>query len=470
MTDSELSSVHDFIFHAAAQRSSLSLNIFSAEWTFLSQSEAKLIGLMDNNEPPASQPGDAEYGLILYWLQHGPLALPLKLLGMPPTRVSSSMYESWQSQVETGPGVVMRDGTLISTVKYATLDINWADAFLYYLRTRYAKDLPSFLFPINTHAFGGPPQPVSLTGASLKIAILGDWGTGVWADSESALCPAQLISEAIQQQSPDLVIHLGDVYYYGSSNQEQASMGTFWAGGAKGSLTLNSNHEMYDGANGYFDAALAYPAFKVQQGASYFAVIYSNWIIFGLDSAYFDQSALYSDGTVSDADQLSFISKVLAENGAPNTKIIVMTHHNAISYDGSQLNTYSGGSLMNDIYTALGNRIPDYWYYGHLHNGIVYDAAALGNSGIFNQFGAVPNLRCFGHAAIPFGKAYGLDGSPVANYFSQTPMPDPDTAQLNRVLNGFAMVTLQPGGITEQVYEVANDPSGSGIITTQVWP
>jgi len=174
---------------------------------------------------------------------------------------------------------------------------------------------------------------------------------------------------------------------------------------------------------------------------------------------------------VNDPDQLSFITKVLAAPGNAGKKIMVTTHHNAISFDGA-LNTHAGGSLANDIYTALGNRMPDYWYYGHLHNGIVYDSAAVQASGVFNPIGPglTSNLRCMGHGAIPFGKAYGLDGSTLVNYFTQTPMPNPDARQTSRVLNGFTLVTLDAaGGITEQVYEVENAINGSGYSADVVW-
>ena len=127
---------------------------------------------------------------------------------------------------------------------------------------------------------------------TLRIAILGDWGTGVWQDGTSARCPAELVAAAVSSLAPDIVIHLGDVYYYGSSQQEAGNLSALWAGGATASFMLNSNHEMYDGANGYFDTGLSDPAFSLQQGTSYFAITYSRWIVFGLDSAYFDQSAL----------------------------------------------------------------------------------------------------------------------------------------------------------------------------------
>ncbi|MFX0202072.1 MAG: hypothetical protein ACFFCW_38670, partial [Candidatus Hodarchaeota archaeon] len=39
------------------------------------------------------------------------------------------------------------------------------------------------------------------------------------------------------------------------------------------------------------------------------------------------------------------------------------------------------------------------------------------------------------------------------SYYANTPMPDPDTQQKLRVLNGFAMITLKEHSITEQFFE-----------------
>jgi 3',5'-cyclic AMP phosphodiesterase CpdA len=474
----ELSSIQDFLTQAqqGVQTAAIHVDIFQKEWDFLVASETKLIDLMNDNEQPPGGLGDAEYGLILYWLNQssGPFKPLLDFLGMPQSQVTPAIYQGWVAQLETGPGVVMLDGTLISTVKYAGADLVWAEAFLFYLRSRYAKYLPLWV-GLPVHQFVNTPKQTNLTG-SVTIAIMGDWGTGVWPDGNSSLCPAELVSDAIMglTPKPDIVIHLGDVYYYGSDGQEKSAL-NLWPGTAGASFTLNSNHEMYDGVNGYYGTALTNNAFTAQNGSSFFAITTDNWIIFGLDSAYYDQSTLYSNGALTDPGQLGFITQVLAQPGNAAKQIIVMTHHNAVSYDGTQLNTYNDGanSLASDVYKALGNRMPDYWYYGHLHNGIVYDGATIGSSGVFNPIanGLTSNLRCMGHGAIPFGNAYGLKDSTLVNYFTQTLMPNPNARQTSRVLNGFMTITLNGSAITEQVYEVENAAdNGGGYIANAVWP
>ena len=67
--------------------------------------------------------------------------------------------------------------------------------------------------------------------------------------------------------------------------------------------------------------------------------------------------------------------------------------------------------------------------------------------------------RCVGHGAIPFGIAYGLqngDGTnkPSVEYFAHELLSsvyeNTDVQQANRVLCGFAMLTLGPDSISEQ--------------------
>ena len=230
---------------------------FSADWLFLQDSEAKLILLMNGDKPADSLPGDIEYGLILYLIQTdlpADIVDVLEALGMPATKITSAEYSQWRTTVE-GPGVVASDGTLVSTVTFATFDPEWAVACIYYLMSRYADDLPSWLQWVATAPFVTTPATLAIDDVdTLKIALISDWGTGPWSDGASPFCPSQLVQRSASGLQPDIVIHLGDVYYYGSSAQEQANLIDVWVPGAKASFTLNSNHEMYDGATGYYSA------------------------------------------------------------------------------------------------------------------------------------------------------------------------------------------------------------------------
>jgi len=70
------------------------------------------------------------------------------------------------------------------------------------------------------------------------------------------------------------------------------------------------------------------------------------------------------------------------------------------------------------------------------------------------------------HGGIPIGKAYGLNSSVVVDYNATTPVTGGGPTLVNRVLNGFAMLTISDYDLTEEVYEVQNLPGN--IVGKQV--
>jgi hypothetical protein len=301
--------------------------------------------------------------------------------------------------------------------------------------------------------------------------VLGDWGTGKWRDGNDPNGPAISIIDQVAAMNPlpDVTIHLGDVYYAGTENQEEALFLGPWVAGSQGSFTLNSNHEMYPSGTGYFEQAMVNSKFTQQVKASYFAInIADDWVIIGLDSACdidFPGNTLTPfllDGRITDPFQSEFVAGLdLLNSSGVRKKIMVMTHHTGIATDG----TGEPVALMGDIQRLLhGNPAyagadekdcnPDYWYWGHVHNGIVYNAAAPGLAGT----GIL--ARCSGHGSIPFGNGYGLAAHPGnVDWYAQTPYsemknpPGPPTdQQVNRVLNGYAILTFNGNTVTEDFY------------------
>lgn len=182
------------------------------------------------------------------------------------------------------------------TGKWEQFDPGWAEAFAVYLES---------LLPLTggKHPFVTSPQTVQIAD-QVTIGIAGDWGTGDWRTASNP-APSTDVGNHLKLLNADVTIHLGDVYYAGTEDQELHSFTSIWPAGPKGSFTLNSNHEMYSGAKPYFKA-IAAPPFQKQGGCSYFALENAKWVIVGLDSAYFSpESGLYMDG-------------LLFPSGAPN--------------------------------------------------------------------------------------------------------------------------------------------------------
>ena len=165
---------------------------------------------------------------------------------------------------------------------------------------------------------------------------------------------------------PDYIIHLGDVYYSGTGgdflplNEEWNNLLNLWPQPAPPSFALNSNHEMYAGAKGYFEVALADSRFSQQQGTSYFALQYSGWTLLGLDSAYYSTSPLYMLGSIGGA----------TEPRASGSRIWALfpERNRAHPSHRAGLRRLLGGDPVGRGQCRPGGD-PAAWYWGHVHKG-----------------------------------------------------------------------------------------------------
>lgn len=312
--------------------------------------------------------------------------------------------------------------------KFGTLDPGWLESFVVYLKHLRDK-----------HGFPqGTPDTIPIPD-NVRISIAGDWGTGNWGTATDPAASTKIIS-AISSQAPDYTIHLGDVYYSGAKHEEKENLIDIWPNGSKGAFTLNSNHEMYSGGYPYFDDAVG-GSFTMQKGFSYFALENSNWIIVGLDSAYFDRSVLFHKGTLgAGSSQVQFLKAQTAKG----KKIILLSHHNGLKdrKNGTQRKNDPLWSQVMDCFPA--GTVPAYWFWGHIHTGAVYAQQAA-----FHNV----RCRCIGHGAIPKGVATELQkaqNNGTVLWFEKTNAQDNDN--VFRVYNGFATIELNGAQVKETVY------------------
>lgn len=326
-------------------------------------------------------------------------------------------------------------------VEYDSTDPGWA-----YLIVALAETMgqtPAFQLPPNY-----PAQPAITIPDNVTLAILGDWG--------GANGPAQQVGAAAKA---DYVIHLGDVYYAGTNASdvlepyESTHFLNVWPGPAGQSFALNSNHDMYAHATGYSLTTLAPgTAFKAQQGANVFALSNTSFRIVGLDSAYYAPDDLYDVGSLGNptGGQAMFLQQQAKLAAAAGQDLIIMTHHNGLSADGSTPEPL-WQEVANQLSASSGKSVC--WYWGHVHVGAVYQPQQVNGITIYP--------RCCGHGCIPWGVATGLQNSnviwleqevlgPGSNYF---------------VTNGYSTLVLSGGSMTETFH----DQSGS-IRWTDTWP
>lgn len=435
---------------------------------------------------------DNDLAFCLYWMHHLPKefedaiqsnkvlahvwSLAMKIVPSPAITPKDLQTIS---DLTSGTNIVLAtsDGTVLGTNKYEQLDKGWlwtiVNRILNWIEG--PADFRSTTFAPITLS----PRSDTGTAGQVKIAIIGDWGTGTYpASPEGDGQQAADVLRTANSLNPDYIIHLGDTYYAGTSagrpppNEEKDNMVDLWASLTPGFpadrfFTLNSNHEMYGGTYGLYEQALDQPMFAAQGGVTYFALEYKNWLLGGIDSAYFSDSVTYLKGglgTPAQDPQYKFLQDFAAYASANSKTTLLMSHHNPITTFADGL----FGSLWDDV-TGTGTLTPDYWYWGHIHLAAVYSDSAP----IWNQLNLVGQVkaRCVGHSAIPVATPWGFsepENAGAADWWAATPKNlSTDKSKLpvqfaDRIKNGFAMITLSDGGIVEEIYDQDS--------TTPVWP
>lgn len=246
-----------------------------------------------------------------------------------------------------------------------------------------------------------PPNPVTMPD-NARMALLADWGTGLYGAPPSARC---ISSDKLPFTH---VVHLGDVYYSGTASEIDERFVAFWPSvkGAR-NLACNSNHEMYSGGHGYFEKTL--PMFGQQ--ASYFACENENWLLVGLDTAYEEHSLT--------KEQLGWLAMMLQEPKRSGKKLVLLSHHQPFSLLDNQ-----GPKVIGFLRLLLDAGRIHAWYWGHEHRCVIYDRHPT-----WKLAG-----RCIGHGGYP--------------YFRDTRKLKKRNGQLQNGANGSTWYRLQGGTLS----------------------
>lgn len=200
-----------------------------------------------------------------------------------------------------------------------------------------------------------------------RIALLSDWGTGMYG--------APVCAESIEKDGDfDIVLHLGDVYYSGDIDEVNERFLKFWPRVPEAlNRALNSNHEMYSGGYGYFDHIL--PTFN--QASSYFALQNDHWLLIGLDTGYSEHEL--------HGNQAKWLLDLVSDSG--DRRVVLFSHHQPYSLYEKQ-----GNTLVGQLSQLLEARRIYAWYWGHEHRCVVHDPhPRWGLRG-----------RCVGHSGFPY--------------------------------------------------------------------
>jgi hypothetical protein len=270
-----------------------------------------------------------------------------------------------------------------------------------------------------------------------RVAILGDWGTGQTAASK--------VLGQLAAQKPDLVIHLGDVYYAGTQFEDENYFYAPWsqildlAHRSIPTFTLSGNHDMYCGGVPYYQLID-----KLGQPASYFCLRNDHWQFLAMDTGLHDSNPVQDGQAATYLEDTELVWHKDKVDTAAGRKTVLLSHHPLFTaYDaieGHDVNL----RFYPQVFTFLSEIA--LWLWGHEHNFVVY-----------GSYQGVQRARCIGHAAFPVGS----DEIPAKPKFPDVPVIKKDSngkdITLGQTLglynHGFAIIELDGPSATISYFQ-----------------
>ena len=285
--------------------------------------------------------------------------------------------------------------------------------------------------------------------STLKIGVLGDWATGEPV--------ATLVLEQLVALAPDIILHVGDIYYAGTHEEcwhfflDQMNAVRVKTGIPV--YNLPGNHDMYSGGASFYKLLplLNKPPFAPVQQASYFC-LRNDWVqLQGMDTGYYDSDIFQvsQDITHLHPSEATWHQKQIQAAGS--RKVILFSHHQPFSaflkIGGAAFNKY----LQSDFQQLISQGKVNSWFWGHEHILEVYKPNSY--------FPGLPYGACVGHSAFPVfveEKPYTVVSASV---------PFDSTVQLGTtgvVYNhGFTILELSPQVGSVTYYQMPGDGSSS---------
>jgi len=252
---------------------------------------------------------------------------------------------------------------------FGPCDPRWAEVAAVYLLHK----LAATPIPYRRHTEMSDYAIENRLPSKCRVALLADWGTGNDA--------ARLLLKQIAAKKPDVVIHLGDVYYSGTEHEYQNYFYKIWqptfgiekvSWGAKpaaptipATFTLAGNHDMYSGGQAYYTTID-----MLGQPASYFCLRNDDWQFLAMDTGLNNSDPVENPTPpFLESTEVDWIKdKVANANGR---KTVLLSHHQLFSH----FETIAGGTTNQSLLGQLSAILPDVtaWFWGHEHNLVIYE-------------------------------------------------------------------------------------------------
>lgn len=268
--------------------------------------------------------------------------------------------------------------------------------------------------------------------ANARIAIISDWGTG----QPSAL----MVLEQIARKRPHIVIHLGDIYYSGTTREMRENFLNVCRNILPSSTqiyTIPGNHDLYAGGQPFYDLLDT-----LGQPASFFGLRNDDWQFLAMDTGLHDSDTftVASNVTYLDEREAQWHQDKLKNNGG--RKSVLLSHHQLFTaYSSTGLINKEPQALNPLLYATFAPYMDkiNLWLWGHEHNLIIFD-----------EYKGLERGRCVGCSAIPVPKI--LNPYSISQYLIDPPGFNDVRLSLDKQdVYNFGYVMIQLDGPSAQV-------------------
>lgn len=357
-----------------------------------------------------------------------------KLLGLAPANTvheqiayCSTLYLRKAKALASGNADAI--AAIHNQLDFGSCDSKYAEAVTKYVEYFQVRRQPIPYIAPSSNSFSVEQIPPNCT-----IALVGDWGTGQQ--------PAKTVLRRIAKRNPNLVIHLGDIYYSGTTFEAEnyflkmfeevfeVGCDKFGQDGKPRVLTMAGNHDMYAGGSGYY-----WLLKKLGQEASFFSLQNQDWRFVAVDTGFNDHDpfTVNSSATRIQDGEMGWLKAQV--DGAGEAKTILLSHHPLFS----AFDDIDHKPVNDQLLTQVRELLPRItaWYWAHEHNLVIYKE--------YLNFHA----RLVGHGAFPVGiKELAAPKHPVPFY--DNIVLGNDGTCFN---HGYALITLTGSQGIAEYYE-----------------
>ena len=301
-----------------------------------------------------------------------------------------------------------------SELQYSVCDPLWAKALLEFDKGetvtpyRHYESIDDFVLPLEATL-----DPAQRATDSLKVAFVADWATGTRL--------AKNVMRCIGAQRPDVVIHLGDVYYSGTKDEMRdhfLKIVREYLPAETQVFNLAGNHDLYAGGEGYY-----WLLDELGQPASYFCLRNDHWQILAIGAPPEIGDPMASQYKVPPIDPKEAEWHRHKIDTADGRKTVMLSHYQLFTASGNIARTPENlpmavNPVLFDEFEGRLDRI-DAWLWGHEHNLAAFD-----------PYIGLERGRCIGSGAMPVALMWNpykpLDNLALPDGVDAPPIMNPD--------------------------------------------